>query len=81
MLIHMKQHHFTEEELVQAYKPIAEYYSVVFHSMFTDQQDEQIERLQSTALHYIGTRIRPVLRMHERKICSANSQEPPHTCL
>lgn len=57
LLMHLKQHHFTEEELITAYKsmirPIAEYCSVVFHSMLTDQQDEQIERLQSTALRYI----------------------------
>ena len=57
LLIHLKQHHFTEDELLVAYRsiirPIAEYCSVVFHSMLTDQQDEQIERLQSTALRYI----------------------------
>ena len=57
LLIHLKQHHFSEEELLTAYKsmirPLAEYCSVVFHSMLTDQQDEQIERLQSTALRYI----------------------------
>ena len=34
-------------------RPIAEYCSVVFHSMLTDQQDEQIELLQSSALRYI----------------------------
>ena len=57
LLIHMKQNHFTEAELVKAYtvivRPVAEYCSVVFHSMMTAQQDEQIERLQSTALRYI----------------------------
>ena len=57
LLIHLKQHDFSEEELIIAYKaiirPVAEYCSVVFHSMLTDQQDEQLERLQSTALRYI----------------------------
>ena len=57
MLIHMKQNHFTEKELLKAYtvivRPVAEYCSVVYHPMITDQQDEQIERLQATALRYI----------------------------
>ena len=57
LLIHMRQHYYTEDELVKAYKslvrPIAEYCSVVFHSMLTDKQDEDIERLQATALRYI----------------------------
>ena len=57
LLIHMRQHFYTEQELVKAYKslvrPIAEYCSVVFHSMLTDKQDEELERLQSTALRYI----------------------------
>ena len=57
LLIHMRQHYYTEEELVKAYKslvrPIAEYCSVVFHSMLTDKQDEELERLQATALRYI----------------------------
>ena len=57
LLVHMKQHFYTEKELVWAYKtlvrPIAEYCSVVYHSMMTDKQDEEIERLQATALRYI----------------------------
>ena len=57
LLIHMKQHYYSEQELVKAYKtlvrPIAEYCSVVFHSMLSDKQDEEIERLQATALRYI----------------------------
>ena len=57
LLIHMRQHHYTTNELVKAYKtlvrPIAEYCSVVFHSMLTDKQDEEIERMQATALRYI----------------------------
>lgn len=57
LLIHMKQHFYTEKELVRAYKtlvrPLAEYCSVVYHSMMTDKQDEEIERLQATTLRYI----------------------------
>ena len=53
----MKQHHFTEQELLKAYKtlmrPMAEYCSVEFHSMLTDRQDEEIERMQATALRYV----------------------------
>ena len=57
LLIHLKQNNYTEAELVRAYttlvRPVAEYVAPVFHSMLTEQQDEQIERLQSTALRYI----------------------------
>ena len=42
-IIHMKQHHYTEEELIKAYttliRPIVEYCVLVFHSMLTDSQD------------------------------------------
>ena len=57
LLIHMKQHHFSEEELVKAYttiiRPIMEYCSPAFHSLLTDAQDETLERLQATSLRYI----------------------------
>ena len=57
LLIHLKQHGFTESELLRVYCtiicPVAEYCAPVFHSMLTDQQDKQIERLQSTALRYV----------------------------
>ena len=57
LLIHMHQHHYTTQELVKAYKtlvrPIAEYCSIVFHSMLNDRQDKEIEKLQATALRYI----------------------------
>ena len=57
LLIHLKQNGFTEVELLKVYRtiirPIAEYCAPAFHSMLTDQQDEQIERLQATALRYI----------------------------
>ena len=69
LLIHMGQHHYTKEELLKAYKtmvrPIAEYCSVVFHPMLTDRQDEQIERLQATALRYIYGFGIPYAKMRE----------------
>ena len=69
LLIHMKQHFYTEDELVRAYKslvrPIAEYCSVVFHSMLSDKQDEEIERLQATALRYIYNYGIPYSEMRE----------------
>ena len=34
-------------------RPVAEYCSVVYHSMMTDREDEQMERLQATALRYV----------------------------
>ena len=57
LIIHMKQNGFTEKEMLKAYttiiRPIAEYVAPVFHSLLTDKQDQQIERLQATALMYI----------------------------
>ena len=57
LIIHLKQDGYSETELVRAYttmiRPIAEYLAVVWHPMLTDQQDELVERLQSTALRYI----------------------------
>ena len=57
LIIHLKQDGYTESELVKAYttmiRPVAEYLAVVWHPMLTDQQDELVKRLQSTALRYI----------------------------
>ena len=57
LLIHLRQHGFSEEELLRVYtvviRPVAEYCAVVFHSMLTDREDEQLERLQATALRYV----------------------------
>ena len=66
----MRQNHCSEKDLVKAYtaiiRPIAEYCSVVFHSsMLSDKQDEQIERLQATALWYIFSYGIPYARMRE----------------
>ena len=57
LLIHLKQNGFSESELVRVYvtmiRPILEYCVPVYHSMLTDREDEQLERLQATALRYV----------------------------
>ena len=57
LLIHLAQNGFSQPDLLKIYssmiRPIAEYCAPVFHPMLTDKEDEQIERLQSTALRYI----------------------------
>ena len=57
LLIHLGKNGFTESELLKAYttivRPIAEYCAPVFHSMLNDRQDEELEKLQATALKYI----------------------------
>ena len=56
-LRNLKRNGFSNEELVQVYKtmlhPMAEYGCVAFHSSYTDEQDERIERLQDHALKCI----------------------------
>ena len=56
-LYHLKRAGFKEEELAKVYRtvilPIADYCQVVYHAMITDEQDQQIERLQSKALKCI----------------------------
>ena len=57
IMMHLRHAGFNEEELAKVYRviirPVADYLSVVYHSMLTDQQDEIIERLQSQALKII----------------------------
>ena len=57
LLIHLRQNGFSEADLLKVYtsmiRPIAEYCAPVFHPMLTDKEDEQLERLQATALRYI----------------------------
>ena len=54
MLRNLKRSGFNEDELIQVYKtmirPVAEYACVVYHFSLTNQQDEEIERLQNHAL-------------------------------
>ena len=56
-LRNLQKNGFSVPELVQVYKtmirPIAEYACVAFHSSYTDEQDERIERLQDNALKCI----------------------------
>lgn len=56
-LRHLRNIGFNNEELVEVYKssirPAAEYCSVVFHSMMTDEQDEALENAQVGALRAI----------------------------
>ena len=56
-LFHLKRAGFNEEKLAKVYRtvilPIAYYCQVVYHAMITDEQDQQIERLQSKALKCI----------------------------
>ena len=57
VLRHLKSVGFSEEELVRVYttviRPIADYCSPVYHSQLTDEQDEEVERLQNMALKCI----------------------------
>ena len=56
-LRNLKNHGFTEEELLKVYKtiirPVMEYAAPVFHSSLTDEQDESLEKLQVQALKAI----------------------------
>ena len=55
VLYHLKWAGFSEEELAKVYRtcilPVADYCSVVYHSLLTDLQDQEVERLQ--ALHLL----------------------------
>ena len=57
ILIHLRNAGFNTEELVKVYKvilrPVHDYLCVVYHSMMSDQHDEEVERLQAHALKYI----------------------------
>ena len=46
-------------------RPVHDYLCVVFHSMMSDRQDEEVERLQSHALKYIFGWKLPYARMRE----------------
>ena len=57
ILRHLREAGFTQEELVRVYKsvvrPVHDYMCVVYHAMLTDENDEQIERMQSQTLKSI----------------------------
>ena len=54
VLRHLKRNSFSPEDLIKVYKsivrPVADYMQEVYHSMLTDRQDEEIERLQTHVL-------------------------------
>ena len=45
-IFHLKKAGFTEDELAKVYRtvilPLADYWQVVYHSMLTDEQDQQV---------------------------------------
>ena len=57
VLRHLKKNGFSPEELLRVYtsmvRPVADYMQEIYHSMLTDSQDEQIDRLQTHALRVI----------------------------
>ena len=57
ILFHLKNFGFTTEELCKVYRtilrPVADYCSVVYHALLTDEQDEALEKCQSHALRCI----------------------------
>ena len=57
VLYHLGRAGFSEEELAKVYRicllPIFDYCSTVYHPMLTDEQDQELERLQAAALRCI----------------------------
>ena len=57
ILLHLREYGFSDDELAKVYRtivrPVADYCSVVYHAMLTDEQDEALERCQSHALRCI----------------------------
>ena len=56
-LYNLRANGFSKEELVRVYKtsirPVADYLDVVYHSLLTDEMDEELDRLQNWALQII----------------------------
>ena len=80
-LYNLRRNGFTEEELVRVYKtsirPVADYLDVVYHSLLSDDLDEELDRLQNQALKIIfgselsGRRLRAlagVTTLRERRV-------------
>ena len=57
VLLHLRKFGFNEDELSRVYKtivrPVADYCSVIYHSMLTDQQDKELDICQAHALRCI----------------------------
>ena len=69
ILRHLGLASFTKEELARVYKtivrPVLDYCAVIYHPMLTDEQDQQIERLQAQALKSIYGYKESYARMRE----------------
>ena len=54
VLRHLKIARFTQDELATIYRtvvlPVLDYCAVVYHPLLTNEQDQQVERLQAQAL-------------------------------
>ena len=70
VLIHLKKFGFTEKELAKVYRtivrPVMDHCCVVYHSMLTDAQDEELDRLQAHALRYIYGKDMSYKKMREK---------------
>ena len=57
VLLHLREFGFNKEELAKVYRtivrPVADYCSVVYHAMLTDETDESLEKCQSLSLIHI----------------------------
>ena len=84
MLNHLKDAGFNREELARVYRsmvrPVADYMSVVYHSMLTDRQDEQVERMQSQALKIIYGKDVTYAKMRELAEVSTLRQRRIEAC-
>ena len=84
ILRNLKNCGFTQEELTRVYatmiRPVSDYGCVVYHSSLTDEQDEELDRLQNQALKCIlgpglsGRRMRELagvctLRQRREDLC------------
>ena len=69
VLNHLRHAGFNQDELAKVYRvivrPVADYMQVVYHSMLTDRQDEEIERMQAQALKLIYGRETSYRKMRE----------------
>ena len=70
VLYHLRRAGFSNDELAKVYRtcllPVVDYCSVVYHSLLTDLQDQEIERLQAAALRCIYGYDVPYCIMRER---------------
>lgn len=69
VLYHLKKAGFTQEGLAKVYRtcilPVADYCSVAYHSLLTDEQDQIVERLQAAALRCIYGHDVPYSKMRQ----------------